>query len=179
VEKYPEFQVSMNISPINLLDTTLLDELNEILVEADFPVSKLAIEVTENAIMTNPLRSARVLEEFARTGVQVSVDDFGTGYSSLSYLQKFPINELKIDKSFVIGLHEKSNNYPIVNATIAMAHDLGMTVVAEGVEEHHVLKLLEKLGCDHVQGHYFSKPMIYQDLRTWLEVFDMSAYRQE
>ena len=147
-------------------------------METDFPISKLAIEVTENAIMTNPLRSARILEEFARTGVQVSVDDFGTGYSSLSYLQKFPINELKIDKSFVIGLHEKSNNYPIVNATIAMAHDLGMTVVAEGVEEFHVLKLLEKLGCDHVQGHYFSKSMIYEDLIKWLEDFDMSAYMQ-
>jgi len=177
IENYSEFQVSINISPLNLLDTTLLDELMEIMMETDFPVSKLAIEVTENAIMTNPLRSARVLEEFARAGIQVSVDDFGTGYSSLSYLQKFPINELKIDKSFVIGLHDKSNNYPIVNATIAMAHDLGMTVVAEGVEELHALNLLEKLGCDHVQGHHFSRSLVYEDLVKWLEDFDMSAYR--
>jgi EAL domain-containing protein (putative c-di-GMP-specific phosphodiesterase class I) len=178
IEKYSEFQISINISPLNLLDTTLLDELKEILIETDFPISKLAIEVTENAIMKNPLRSARILEEFSRAGIHVSVDDFGTGYSSLSYLQKFPILELKIDKSFVIGLHDKSNNYPIVNATIAMAHDLGMTVVAEGVEELHVLKLLERLGCDHVQGHYFSKSMVCEDLRKWLEEFDMSAYRQ-
>lgn len=178
IEQYAEFQVSINISPLNLLDTTLLDELKSILIETDFPISKLAIEVTENAIMKNPLRSARILEEFAKAGVQVSVDDFGTGYSSLSYLQKFPIHELKIDKSFVIGLHDKSNNYPIVNATIAMAHDLGMTVFAEGVEELHVLKLLEKLGCDHVQGHYFSKSMVYEGLRKWLEDFDMSTYRQ-
>ena len=177
IENYSEFQVSINISPLNLLDTTLLDELMEIMMETDFPVSKLAIEVTENAIMTNPLRSARVLEEFARAGIQVSVDDFGTGYSSLSYLQKFPINELKIDKSFVIGLHDKSNNYPIVNATIAMAHDLGMTVVAEGVEELHALNLLEKLGCDHVQGHHFSRSLVYEDLVKWLEDFDMSAYK--
>lgn len=177
IEKYSEFQVSINISPLNLLDTTLLDELMEIMIETDFPVSKLAIEVTENAIMTNPLRSARVLEEFARAGIQVSVDDFGTGYSSLSYLQKFPINELKIDKSFVIALHDKSNNYPIVNATIAMAHDLGMTVVAEGVEELHALNLLEKLGCDHVQGHHFSRSLVYEDLVKWLEDFDMSAYK--
>jgi EAL domain-containing protein (putative c-di-GMP-specific phosphodiesterase class I) len=178
IEKYTEFQVSINISPLNLLDTTLLDELKGIIIDTDFPISKLAIEVTENAIMKNPLRSARILEEFAKAGVQVSVDDFGTGYSSLSYLQKFPIHELKIDKSFVIGLHDKSNNYPIVNATIAMAHDLGMTVVAEGVEELHVLKLLEKLGCDHVQGHYFSKSMVYEGLSKWLEDFDMSTYRQ-
>jgi diguanylate cyclase (GGDEF)-like protein len=176
IEKYAEFQISINVSPINLLDTTLLDELNDILIKTDFPVSKLAIEVTENAIMTNPLRSARVLEEFARAGIQVSVDDFGTGYSSLSYLQKFPINELKIDKSFVIGLHNNSNNYPIVNATIAMAHDLGMTVVAEGVEDVYVLKLLQKLGCDHVQGHHFSKSLPYGVLVKWLDEFDMSDY---
>jgi EAL domain-containing protein (putative c-di-GMP-specific phosphodiesterase class I) len=177
IEKYPEFQISINVSPINLLDTSLLDELNDIIARTDFPVSKLAIEVTENAIMTNPLRSARVLEEFARAGVQVSVDDFGTGYSSLSYLQKFPINELKIDKSFVIGLHDNSNNYPIVNATIAMAHDLGMTVVAEGVEDVYVLKLLQKLGCDHVQGHHFSKSLSFGVLVEWLDKFDMSDYR--
>ncbi len=176
VEKYKEFQISINISPLNLLDTTLLEELKELMTKTGFPVSRLAIEVTENAIMTNPLRSARVLEEFASAGIQVSVDDFGTGYSSLSYLQKFPINELKIDKSFVIGLHEESNNYPIVNATIAMAHDLGMTVVAEGVEDLNVLKMLEKLGCDHVQGHHFSKSLVYEELAKWLEEFNMSVY---
>ena len=177
VNNYEQFQVSINVSPINLLDTSLLDELKEIMNKTGFPVSRLSMEVTENAIMSNPLRSARVLEEFAKAGIQVSVDDFGTGYSSLSYLQKFPINELKIDKSFVIGLHEESNNYPIVNATIAMAHDLGMTVVAEGVEELRVLEILEQLGCDYVQGHHFSRSLVYEDLDRWLGEFDMSAYR--
>jgi EAL domain-containing protein (putative c-di-GMP-specific phosphodiesterase class I) len=151
--------------------------LREVMIKTGFPISKIAIEVTENAIMSNPLRSARVLEEFAAAGIQVSVDDFGTGYSSLSYLQKFPINELKIDKSFVIGLHEESNNYPIVNATIAMAHDLGMTVVAEGVEESRVLVMLENLGCDHAQGHLFSRSMVLKDLSAWLDHFDMNKYR--
>ena len=178
IDQYAEFQVSINISPLNLLDTSLLDELKQIMTQTGFPVTKLVIEVTENAIMTNPLRSARVLEEFADTGIQVSVDDFGTGYSSLSYLQKFPINELKIDKSFVIGLHEDSNNYPIVNATIAMAHDLNMTVIAEGVEDLYVLKLLEALGCDHVQGHHFSQALKYDDFTQWLDKFDMSVYKQ-
>ena len=143
----------------------------------EFPESQLAIEVTENAIMTNPLRSARVLEEFADAGIQISVDDFGTGYSSLSYLQKFPISELKIDKSFVIGLNEESSNYPIVNATIAMAHDLNMKVVAEGVEDNRVLKLLKKLGCDYVQGHHFSMSMLFEELAKWLSDFDSSDYR--
>ena len=176
IDRYAEFQISLNISPINLLDTALLDELKEIMIKTEFPIEKVAIEVTENAIMSNPLRSARVLEEFARAGIQVSVDDFGTGYSSLSYLQKFPISELKIDKSFVIGLHEDSNNYPIVNATIAMAHDLGMTVVAEGVEELRVLNMLESLGCDHVQGHHFSRSLVFDDLERWLGRFDMEKY---
>ncbi len=177
INNHDQFQVSINVSPINLLDTSLLEELKEIMSTTEFPVARLSMEVTENAIMSNPLRSARVLEEFARAGIQVSVDDFGTGYSSLSYLQKFPINELKIDKSFVIGLHQESNNYPIVNATIAMAHDLGMTVIAEGVEELRVLKILAKLGCDCVQGHYFSRSLLYEDLVRWLDEFDMSAYR--
>ncbi len=177
VENYSDFQLSINVSPINLLDTSLLYELKEIMIKTGYPASRLTIEVTENAIMTNPLRSARVLEEFAESGIQISVDDFGTGYSSLSYLQKFPINELKIDKSFVIGLHETSNNYPIVNATITMAHDLGMTVVAEGVEDIRVLRLLEKLGCNRVQGYHFSTALSYSDLAKWLDKFDIADYR--
>ena len=177
IDKSIDFQFSINVSPINLLDTTLLTELKQVMHKTGFPASRLTIEVTENAIMTNPLRSARVLEEFAEAGVQISVDDFGTGYSSLSYLQKFPINELKIDKSFVIGLHEESNNYPIVNATIAMAHDLGMAVVAEGVEDLRVLSLLEKLGCNRVQGYHFSKALSYKELERWLGEFDMSVFR--
>ena len=178
VESINGFEVSINISPLNLLDTTFLDELNEILLKTGFPASGLSIEVTENAIMSNPLRSARILEEFSKAGVKIAIDDFGTGYSSLSYLQKFPINELKIDKTFVIGLREDSSNYPIVNATVAMAHDLGMTVVAEGVEELRVLKLLANLGVDHVQGYYFSRPMVCGDLVSWLESFDMGDYRK-
>ena len=177
IEASDDFQFSINVSPINLLDTTLLDDLRQIMHSTGFPPSRLTIEVTENAIMTNPLRSARVLEEFAESGIQISVDDFGTGYSSLSYLQKFPINELKIDKSFVIGLHEESNNYPIVNATIAMAHDLGMAVVAEGVEDIRVLRLLEELGCNRVQGYHFSKALSYQELANWLGEFDISEFR--
>jgi len=177
IEASNNFQISINVSPLNLLDTTLLNDLKKIMHRIGFPASRLTIEVTENAIMTNPLRSARVLEEFAESGIQVSVDDFGTGYSSLSYLQKFPINELKIDKSFVIGLHQKSNNYPIVNATIAMAHDLGLSVVAEGVEDIRVMRLLEKLGCNRVQGYHFTKALTYEELVKWLNDFDMSVYR--
>lgn len=175
-DTYPDFQISINVSPLNLLDTSLLEELMNSMQESGFKASDLMIEVTENAIMTNPLRSASVLRKFSATGMGVSVDDFGTGYSSLAYLQKFPISELKIDKSFIINLHKDSQNYPIVNATITMAHDLGMSVIAEGVEDRKVIDLLVELKCNRVQGHYFSKPLSYSDLTEWLDSFDMSNF---
>jgi diguanylate cyclase (GGDEF)-like protein len=176
VDVYPDFQVSINVSPLNLLDASLLDELKTSMHESGFKASNLTIEVTENAIMTNPKRSASVLQQFSNAGIGVSVDDFGTGYSSLAYLQKFPINELKIDKSFIINLHKSSQNYPIVNATITMAHDLGMSVIAEGVEGKQVIDLLVELKCNRVQGNYFSEPLSYEELTEWLDGFDMSDY---
>ena len=174
---HEDFQVSINVSPLNLLDASLLDDLEIIMQDCGFDATRLVIEVTENAIMTNPLRSARVLQKFAEAGIRISVDDFGTGYSSLAYLQKFPIHELKIDKSFIIGLHKDSQNYPIVNATIAMAHDLGMSVIAEGVEEIQVMELLDKLKCNRIQGYYLSEPLHFPELKEWLDNFDISNYR--
>ena len=173
VDSYQGFQVSINVSPLNLLDTSLLDTLVVSMQMNSFKTSVLTIEVTENAIMTNPLRSARVLQKFSEAGIGVSVDDFGTGYSSLSYLQKFPIDELKIDKSFIINLHKDSQNYPIVNATITMAHDLGMSVIAEGVENRGVADMLKQLKCDRVQGTFYSEPIVFEELKDWLESFDM------
>lgn len=177
VDSYPDFKISINVSPINLLDTTLLDNLEVSMQVNGFRSSSLIIEVTENAIMSNPLRSARILQKFSDAGIGVSVDDFGTGYSSLAYLQKFPINELKIDKSFIIGLNKKSQNYPIVNATVTMSHDLGMSVIAEGVEKMEVIDLLVEMKCYHVQGTFFSKPLSFEELEGWIENFDVAKYR--
>ncbi len=176
VDAYPDFKVSINVSPLNLLDTALLDNLEVSMQLNGVSLSSLIIEVTENAIMSNPLRSARILQKFSDAGIGVSVDDFGTGYSSLSYLQKFPINELKIDKSFIIGLHKNSQNYPIVNATVTMSHDLGMSVIAEGVEEMAVIDLLVEMNCYHVQGRFFSKPLSFAELKEWVEKFEISEY---
>ena len=176
VDQYPDFKISINVSPLNLLDTSLLDDLEFSMQECGFKASNLIIEVTENAIMTNPLRSARVLQKFSEVGIGVSVDDFGTGYSSLAYLQKFPIDELKIDKSFIIGLDKSSHNYPIVNATIAMAHDLGMSVIAEGVEDRQIIDLLVELNCHHMQGDYFAEPLPYTEFVAWLDSFDLADY---
>jgi len=176
VDSYPDFKVSINVSPLNLMDTSLLEDLEISMQENGFKASNLIIEVTENAIMTNPQRSARVLQRFSDAGIGVSVDDFGTGYSSLAYLQKFPIDELKIDKSFIIGLDKSSHNYPIVNATIAMAHDLGMTVIAEGVEDRQIIDLLVELSCHRMQGNYFSEPLSYSEMREWIERFNLADY---
>jgi len=165
------FHVAINISPVDLLDDALFNSFNEIIDKSEFPEGNLYIEVTENAIMKNPIRSAEILDMFHSGGIVVSIDDFGTGYSSLSYLQKFPISELKIDKSFVSDLTKGSANYSIVKATIAMAHDLGIAVVAEGVEDRSVLKLLESLGCDRVQGFLYCRPVEFEQLEEWLKSY--------
>jgi len=169
LKQHPYFNVSINVSPTNLLDTKLLTSLLLILEDSSFPASNLIIEVTENVIMKNPERSAEILNRFSQAGINISIDDFGTGYSSLSYLQKFPITELKIDKSFITDLTKDSTNYPIVKASIAMAHDLGITVVAEGIESQHVHRLLQDLECDRVQGFHYAKPMSFNELENWLE----------
>lgn len=168
VEVYPDFHVSINVSPVDLLDNSLFNSITSALEQARFPRGNLYIEVTENAIMKNPLRSAEILDMFKEEGIKISIDDFGTGYSSLSYLQKFPISELKIDKSFVRELNQWSVNFPIVSATITMAHDLGISVVAEGVEDEAVLQLLAEMGCDRVQGYHYTRPLEFEDLKQWL-----------
>lgn len=169
INEYSNFHVAINVSPVDLLDSTLFEAINEIIEKSGFPESNLYIEVTENAIMKNPQRSAEILNKFDNRGYKVSIDDFGTGYSSLSYLQQFPISELKIDKSFINDLSKDSNNYPIVTATITMAHDLGISVVAEGVENAEVIELLKEMGCDRVQGYYFCKPINISGFKNWLK----------
>jgi EAL domain-containing protein (putative c-di-GMP-specific phosphodiesterase class I) len=163
-----DFHVSVNVSPVDLLDNSLFDSIRETLKQVDFPEANLCIEVTENAIMKNPARSVEILEKFHHSGIMVSIDDFGTGYSSLAYLQKFPISELKIDKSFVTDLADNSANYSIVSATITMAHDLGMKVVAEGVEDKAALKIIESLGCDRAQGYLYAKPLDIDAIADWI-----------
>ncbi|MDH5516963.1 MAG: EAL domain-containing protein [Gammaproteobacteria bacterium] len=165
----PDFNLSINVSPINLLDSTLLSSLLDIISGCDFPIQNLTIEITENVIMKNPVRSAEILNKFSESGIKISIDDFGTGYSSLAYLQKFPISELKIDKTFITDLTVESANYPIVKASITMAHDLGISVVAEGIETIDVHHLLKELKCDKVQGFFYGLPMSFNELQNWLE----------
>ncbi|MDH5632853.1 MAG: EAL domain-containing protein [Gammaproteobacteria bacterium] len=170
--QFPGLVFSLNVSPNDLLCNTLLDLVLETSSGFSFPLNQLTIEVTENTIMSNPSRSAGILNRFHESGVNVSVDDFGTGYSSLSYLQKFPISELKIDKSFIHKLSRDSGNYPIVNASITMAHDLGIKVVAEGVEDAETCELLRDMGCDSAQGYYFGHSVELAALESFIPRFN-------
>ena len=119
--------------------------------------------------MTDPAHALEVLSRLSAMGLKLSIDDFGTGYSSLSYLKKLPVDAIKIDKSFVIGMVQDVNDAAIVRTSIDLAHNLGMEVIAEGVESEEALERLIQLGCDTVQGHYISRPLSADELEQWLK----------
>jgi EAL domain-containing protein (putative c-di-GMP-specific phosphodiesterase class I) len=129
----------------------------------------LEFEITESAIMANPLRAMDTLTRLSDMGVGLSIDDFGTGYSSLVYLKQLPVDEIKIDKSFVIDMLENNEDMVIVRATVDLAHNMGRRVVAEGVESEAVLNMLIKLGCDMAQGYHISRPVTASVLTGWLQ----------
>ena len=126
--------------------------------------NSLELEITESMIMNDPQRSARLLEQIKSTGVRVAMDDFGTGYSSLSYLKRFPLDSVKVDRSFIIDIPRDEDDVAITLAVIGMAHSLQLKVVAEGVETDAQYEFLKKHGCDEMQGYHFSSPLPDDDL---------------
>ena len=154
-----ELNVSVNIAPQQLTDINLIDDIRNVLEECKLPGPRLKVEITESAIMENPREVTNRLNKIRDMGVQLHVDDFGTGYSSLSHLHRFPIDALKVDRSFVISMGESDENMEIVRTIIALAHNLKLKTVAEGVESRGALEQLKKLGCDYAQGYFFSRPM--------------------
>ncbi|NDV26458.1 EAL domain-containing protein [Desulfovibrio sp. JC010] len=151
--------MSINISPRQFSQPALVDNILSKLSEFDLPASNLKVEITETAIMERAKQSVDMLNRLKAAGVLVSIDDFGTGYSSMSNLQEFPLDQLKIDLSFVRKMHESSENLEIVKAIINLAHNLGLNVVAEGVEEIEQQDVLRDLGCEFGQGYLFSRPI--------------------
>ena len=149
-------RVAVNISAVQFHQPGLIDEIRTVLKESDLDPRWLEIELTESCVMSNPEDSIEVLEELSRMGVLVSVDDFGTGYSSMSYLRRFPIDKLKIDRTFVAEMDTRSDDASIVQAIVSLAHGLKLKVVAEGVETEAQLDALKALGCDQYQGFHFS-----------------------
>jgi EAL domain-containing protein (putative c-di-GMP-specific phosphodiesterase class I)/CHASE2 domain-containing sensor protein len=154
-----DLAVAVNVSATLLLDESFVELLRHRLEQTMLPVDRLVIEVTESAAMKHPERAIAALESWRALGLSISIDDYGTGQSSLGYLQKLPANELKIDKSFVQTIAHDPRNAIMVRSTIAMAHELGMKVVAEGIEDAECLALLKEMGCDTAQGWHIGKPM--------------------
>lgn len=163
---YP-IPVSVNLSARNLLDERLPDQVAALLIKHDVPARMLNLEVTESAIMTDPIRAERLLIRLQALGVAIAIDDFGVGYTSLAQLKKLPVNELKIDRSFVTSMETDSGNALIVQSVIDIGHNLGLVAIAEGVESQEVMAALGELGCDIAQGYHFSRPLPADDLLAW------------
>jgi diguanylate cyclase (GGDEF)-like protein len=161
-------QIAVNISMRNLLEGELADAVARLLVQEQLPPGLLKLEVTESAIVADPTHAVVALERLVELGISISVDDFGTGYSSLTRLRRLPVHEVKIDRTFVRNLADSSADLAIVRAVISLGHDLGLTVVAEGVEDERTWRLLGELGCDLLQGYLLSRPMPADDMTRWL-----------
>lgn len=169
-----EIEVAVNISPSTLLDPELPDTITGLLAAHKLPRGTLTLEITETSIVKDPDLAMAVLLRLADMGIKISIDDFGTGYSSLSYLKKMPASEVKIDKSFVMDMIENESDAVIVKATIDLAHNLGMRVVAEGVETQEIKDQLQQLNCDIVQGFLYSKPLASNDFSEWFSSWKAS-----
>lgn len=164
----PTPPVAINLSTRQLRLTTLPARIAEMLHATSLPAHLLEFELTESMAMENPDRASRLLEELRNMGISVALDDFGTGYSSLSYLKRLPFNYLKIDRSFVAGITLDRHDLAIVKGTIALAHSVGLKVVAEGVETPEQLALLKNAACDQFQGYHFSGPLPCDELQAFL-----------
>jgi EAL domain-containing protein (putative c-di-GMP-specific phosphodiesterase class I) len=160
-------RVSVNLSTRDLLDPELSERLGAILQRYSVAASSFCLEITESAIMDDPQRAEAMLNRLSEQGFKLSIDDFGTGYSSLAYLKRLPVDELKIDKSFVMGMEAGEDDAMIVRSTIDLAHNLGLTVVAEGVENAAILERLRALACDEAQGYHISRPVPAQEFLAW------------
>jgi diguanylate cyclase (GGDEF)-like protein len=170
-----ELELYINISVYNLKDKKFVKKISQIVSGNKIPVEKIVFEITESAMMANPVRATEILSELDDMGLKLAVDDFGTGFSSLAYLKQLPVDELKIDKSFIIGMKENNSDEIIVHSTIKMAHNLGLEVVAEGVETKEIYDKLKDYECDTAQGYYMSKPLPLDLLELWLDNFGVSS----
>lgn len=163
-----ELEIAVNLSMWDLHDPTFPARIAALFAQYDVPPCRIRMEVTESAAMSDPDLTISVLKRLAALGINCSLDDFGTGYSSLTYIKKLPIDELKIDRSFIQHIIDTPADEAIVSSTITLAHSLGLHVVAEGVEDAHTMELLDALGCDIAQGYHLSRPLPPEEFVRWL-----------
>ncbi len=161
-------RIAVNLSSRQFDDNKLYDTVTGALTSSGLDPIWLELEITESLVMRNADYTFEVLQRIRDMGVHVSIDDFGTGYSSLSYLKRFPVNSLKVDRSFIRDVPQDSDDVAITQAIIAMAHSLGLKVIAEGVETEEQLDFLRKLKCDQVQGYLFSEPIPAEEFAVLL-----------
>lgn len=162
-----QLELSVNLSARDLIDSELPNHLHRLLIQHEVPPDRLCLEITESAIMDDPNYALQTLEQFHYMGVKMAIDDFGTGYSSLAYLKRLPVDELKIDKSFVMNMQHDSQDEKIVRSVIDLAHNMGLRVVAEGLEDARSWEQLLALDCDLAQGYWIAKPMPSDQFLAW------------
>jgi diguanylate cyclase (GGDEF)-like protein/PAS domain S-box-containing protein len=164
-----ELSVAVNLSTRNLLDRSFPKQVEDLLSRWDVKPEDLELEVTESSMLANPTRAKAVLGELSELGIRLSIDDFGTGYSSLAYLRELPVDEIKIDRSFVMGMGAEAGDAVIVRSTVDLGRNLGLEVVAEGVETIEHWEQLRELGCNTAQGYFLSRPVPAEELCAWLQ----------
>jgi len=161
--------MSINVSAISIQDPEFPDQMAKILEDFDVPISQIELEITETAVMSEPVRAVECIRKLSALGFQIAIDDFGTGYSSMAYLRELLVAKIKIDKSFVKDMASNHNDAVIVRSTVELGHNLGLKVVAEGVEDQAAWDKLKGLGCDSAQGYYMSRPLPSVDFLAWLQ----------
>jgi EAL domain-containing protein (putative c-di-GMP-specific phosphodiesterase class I) len=160
--------VSINVSPVDLADPGFADNIANLLVQTGADASRVVLEVTESGAMKDLPATLRMMQQLRILGIRFSIDDFGTGYSSLAHLKRLPVDEVKIDRSFIKELEAQRDDDVIVRSTINLGHALNLKVVAEGVEVASSWKALGRLGCDLIQGYYVSKPLPAKEFTAWM-----------
>jgi EAL domain-containing protein (putative c-di-GMP-specific phosphodiesterase class I) len=167
--------VAINLSARSLLDSQLLDDIPELLAVWRVSPALLGLEITESMIVGDPGRARDVLGRLHQLGMTLAIDDFGTGYSSLAYLRQLPVDEIKIDRSFVMQMGGNQSDETIVRSIIDLAHNLGLRAVAEGVEDQVIMDRLLELGCDVAQGYHLARPLPPDRLEQWVDAYPLRA----
>lgn len=170
-----DLAVAVNVAAVDLLDIGFPDELEAVLAEHKLEAEHVELEITEGTIMADPVRAGIVLRRLHRIGVRLWVDDFGTGYSSLAYLKDLPVDGIKVDRSFVHDMITNPDDEVIVRAIIDLARNLGLMVVAEGVEDQPTWDRLSALMCDRAQGYHLSPPLSEKEFSVWLRHWSQLA----